>query len=137
MSKDNDVLYQCDLNPDVQVMVVFPESDRYEAVQPYFKEYGHAFTMIEQKTVVIDGKVVNEPWFTQDHLDVIEAHEVGHMVMNESGDHEDDEKRADWLGYHMLLEHGKDSAAEFHRQEYHARYGAYPEDEKTWEVKML
>ena len=61
MSKDNDVLYQCELNPDVQVMVVFPESERYETVQPYFEEYGHAFTMIKEKMVVIDGHVVNEP----------------------------------------------------------------------------
>jgi hypothetical protein len=125
------LVYRSKLDPSMTVVVVWPESDKYSVFDQIFQKAGHAFVWQEKRIVAIDGAVVDEPWFTKDHLMVIEAHELGHISAGHGPDaHGRDmkkEREADWAGYNLLVNAGEDSAASLHRQEYQARYQEFPE----------
>ena len=125
------LVYRSKLDPKMTVVVVWPESDKYEVFQQFFKNTGHAFVLQEKRIVAIDGAVVDESWFTKDHLMVIEAHELGHISAGHGPDAHgremQKEREADWMGYNLLVNAGEDSAAALHKQEYQARYGSFPE----------
>lgn len=114
------------LNSNLNAVIVFPLSENYDMLSPQFEKSGHAFLLHEQKTVVIDGDVVQEEWFTPEHLDVILAHELAHY----RADHAksgyvvcDVEKEADWLGCMILRHHGRPDSASLHDETYQERYG--------------
>ena len=46
------------------------------------RENGYAIfgEAVETPVAVIDGRLMEEPWFTSDHLLAIEAHELGHIL---------------------------------------------------------
>jgi hypothetical protein len=126
--------YKSHIDPAFDVLIIYPESSLYETVGSYFKTAGHAFLIHDKKMIVVDGTVIEEPWFSKDHLMVIEAHEVGHHIAGHSIDSSaipgpDMEKEADWIGHRILKEAGHHSASRLHRDEYKARYGIFPERE--------
>jgi hypothetical protein len=57
--------------------------------------------------MVVDGRLLREPWFTQDHMWAIEAHELGHIMTNS-----EDESTAEREGIKILQIAGLHSAAE-------------------------
>jgi len=118
-----------DLDPSMTVVVVYGEDPRYAQLAPVFDQKGHAF-LFSEDTIVVDGNALDEPWFSEDHLMVIQAHELGHKLAGHAGksDHSDPrmEKEADWLGYNILAQRGFSSAADLHEEEYEARYGTLP-----------
>jgi hypothetical protein len=55
---------------------------------------------------VVDGRLVEKPWFTKDHMLAIEAHEVGHIrKLSEV------ESVAEREGIRLLVQAGYSSAA--------------------------
>ena len=130
------------LDDTLQVVIVYPESEKYEMASQQFQSSGHAFLLHDMKTVVIDGTAVLESWFTMDHLLVIQAHELGHyraghsMQAHLAGSIEI-EMEADWIGYKLLLSKGETTAADLHREEYQFRYGNFPEaDSEKFNEKL-
>tara|TARA_Y100000593_G_scaffold25146_2_gene50151 strand:+ start:20355 stop:20780 length:426 start_codon:yes stop_codon:yes gene_type:complete len=131
--------FRSHIDASFNVMIVYPESSLYQDVKPQFEISGHAFLLHNQKTIVIDGKAVSEPWFLKEHLLVIQAHEVGHHLAGHAkhnGCSQLIEKEADWLGHKLLCQLDEVSAASLHRDEYHARYGLFPEDDKDIRKKI-
>ena len=135
-------LFHSPLDNSLQVVIVYPESEKYEMVLKQFHESGHAVLLHEANLMVVDGAAVLEPWFTMDHLLVIQAHELGHYRAGHSKTaHQaaelEIEMEADWLGYKLLIAKGEVSAADLHREEYQSRYGTDPEDDsEKFEEKL-
>ena len=135
MMAENELVFPSPLDPMLNVIIVYPDSDKYDQLISHFDRAGHAFLMHDANLMVIDGAAVDEPWFSEDHLLVIQAHEIGHYraghSKNDQVSHRDEkiEKEADWLGYNLLKSKGYGSAATLHHEEYYARYGTFPEDD--------
>ena len=125
------IVFTNDLDPSMNVIIVYPEDPRYDQVAPVFDQKGHAF-LAREDIMVVDGAALSEPWFTEDHLTVIQAHEFGHKLAghqkNERAAHNDPqlEREADWLGFNILRHRGMHSAADLHEEEYRSRYGSLP-----------
>lgn len=122
------------LQSDLSAIIVYPSNKNYANIKPQFEESGHAFLLYDQKLVVIDGEVVNEDWFTLDHLYVILAHELAHYRAEHAVKGPavcDVEKEADWLGCMILRSQGKESSSELHAEEYQARYGTNVDDDSS------
>jgi hypothetical protein len=144
MSTQNSTLvFESPLSEELQVMIVYPEAENYSMFESQFRTSGHAFLLHDLNTVVVDGKVVNEPWFTHDHLMVIQAHELGHYLAGHSKNSKvreylEIEKEADWLGCMLLKDKGYHDAMILHEQEYYCRYNSTPqEDSKKFEEKLV
>jgi hypothetical protein len=139
----NELTFPSDLDSRFTVAIIFPESDKYCMVTPLFSVMGHAFLLHERNMIVVDGGTVESDWFTGDHLLVIQAHEIGHQIANHAhflskGQNDDEEREADWLGYHLLLHKGFESAAELHKEEYMSRYHSDPSsDLSTMSEKLI
>jgi len=130
---DSEQVYQSEILPELTVVIIYPESERYALLSKQFEKSGHAFLLHDHNMMVVDGGAVGQSWFTPDHLLVIQAHEAGHYMAGHAGDahaarDEAIEREADWLGYNLLKQKGETSAADIHSQEYEARYDAPPAD---------
>jgi hypothetical protein len=90
----------CPLDPQVLVLVVEPQPglDRRFARSHAFSVYGN---QVAGPFIVIDARVTRESWFTEDHLLVLIAHELAHILRCSA-----DELQADLLALRLLLEHG-------------------------------
>ena len=123
----HEIVFTSDLDSSVVVAIIYPESSRYSMLSEMFSSRGHAFLLHDQKIIVIDGATVDEPWFSDDHLLVIQAHELGHLFAGHGksyteGSDRDIEKEADWLGIQLLKSHKKQTAYELHEEEFFERY---------------
>jgi hypothetical protein len=90
----------CPLDPQVLVMVLEPQPglDTRFARSHAFSVYGNS---VVGPFIVIDARITREPWFTEDHLLVLMAHELAHILRFSP-----DELQADLLALRLLLEHG-------------------------------
>jgi len=112
--------FRCPLDKDVVVIIVEKEDTEYEQVSERFKLGDHAFTIlgIDDQVIIVDGEVVKEDWFTDDHLVIIMAHELGHLRTNST-----DELTADQTGFDILIEYGApESIISLYAMEIQARY---------------
>ena len=112
-------IFDCPMDESVTVVVIDPSDYEYRKVESVFKQKGHAFTLLntDQRMIVIDGEVVNEEWFKEEHLDVIMAHELGHLHLNT-----EDEVEADFYGLELLHNGGFYTAFNLAFQEIQYRY---------------
>lgn len=62
---------------------------------------------VEMPMAVIDGRLLEEEWFTQNHILAIEAHELGHIRTNSTS-----EVDAEREGIRLLRENGHYEAAQ-------------------------
>ena len=143
MATDQDmIVFESPLDKNLQVMIVYPAAENYELLEPQFKTSGHAFLLHDLSMIIIDGAVVNESWFTLDHLMVIQAHELGHFLAGHGKNSQvreylDIEREADWLGCMLLKKKGYHNASILHEQEYYDRYDSTPAgDSKKFEEKL-
>jgi hypothetical protein len=129
---DSEHIFMNDLDPTMPVIILYPNSPKYEFFKDYFKNT-HAFNWLEKNVMFVDGHAVEQGWFTEDHLLVMQAHELGHKVAGhiekQQVDHRDPvlEREADWVGYNILKNRGYDSAAGLHETEFEIRYGVKPD----------
>ena len=143
MNAQGTLIFESPLNENLQVMIVYPDAKDYKIFESQFQVSGHAFLLHDFNTIVVDGSVVNEPWFTHDHLMVIQAHELGHYLAEHSKnsgtkEYLEIEKEADWLGCMLLKNKGYHDAWILHKEEYECRYNCTPqEDSKKFEEKLV
>lgn len=108
----------CPLDPRIQVVFVDPTE-----LGPTRLDQSHAFAVfgegIDEPFIVVDQRLLAEDWFTEDHLMVLLAHEVAHILCRSTN-----EKLADRVGMILLQRAGYDSAWELHRAEYETRLAA-------------
>ena len=90
----------CPLDPEILVLVLEPEGEleRRFASSHAFSVYGRG---VAGPFIVIDARVRRQPWFTEDHLLVLIAHELAHILRFSP-----DELQADLLAMRLLLERG-------------------------------
>ena len=129
-----EIVFHAIFDNRIKVIVIFPESPSYELLNDIFTKETHAFLLQDKNIIVINGQTVLEPWFTIDHLRMIEAHEVGHYLADhdptpDNTRNEIEEKEADYIGHYLLIKSNLSSAIILHRSEYRSRYGNYPEDD--------
>ena len=72
--------------------------------------HGFAFRPGGQPAVVLDGRIRREPWFTEDHMIAVEAHEVCHILLSST-----DEMETDSAAIMMLELQGLNAAAQLLR----------------------
>ena len=131
-NKETEVIYESELNPEFDVVILFPESTKYVYASEIFSDRGDAFILQEQKSIVVNGDIVDEPWFTDEHLLMLQARELGHYFANGAKPlpYRKSLKKAregDWLGHAILKKCGCANAATLHENEYYERYGVLPE----------
>jgi len=142
LPQDNNeaIIFDSHLDPDIQVIIAYPNFANYAMLKPQFLKSGSAFLLHDLRIIMVDGKVVDEPWFTFEHLLVIQAHEIGHFLAGHAMSSEflhDIEKEADWLGCMLLLNRGFKDAASLHEQEYYSRYNTTPyDDDKLYRERL-
>ncbi len=108
----------CPLDPSVGVIFVDPTE-----LGPTRLDNTHAFAVfgesVEEPFIVVDKRLLEQPWFTEDHLMVVLAHELAHILCRS-----ENEKLADRIGMMLLQRAGLDSAYMLHRAEYESRLAA-------------
>jgi hypothetical protein len=105
----------CPLDPEILVFIMEPEGalTRRFASSHAFSVYGSGAT---PPFIVIDASLQRRPWFTQDHLLVLIAHELAHILRRSP-----DELQADLLALRLLLEAGHLGAYALLREEHQRR----------------
>lgn len=117
-------VFECPFDKEVSVIIIYGDDAEYEQLAPHFEE-NIAFTPLgsELSLIVIDGKATEEEWFSDEHLLVVMAHEMGHIRNNSV-----DEMDADLTGFDLLADSGlSESAVSLYALEIQARYaGPHP-----------
>lgn len=85
-----------------------PVVDAMDSRESGFAVFGPA---VPVPVAVVDGRLFAEPWFTKNHLLAIEAHELGHIIKLS-----DDEPVAEREGIRLLVQSGKEKAADLLRE---------------------
>jgi hypothetical protein len=122
-------VFRCPLDESVTVVIPEKTDAEYKQVQEKFKEGNVAFTILgtEEKAIIVDGEALKEDWFTDDHLLVIMAHELGHLETNT-----ENELAADQAGFDILVGSGaSESAISLYAMEIQARYCVTQESLET------
>jgi hypothetical protein len=95
---------------DSKTIIVEIEAHDDGPIVDALKTRGHGYAIygesIEIPMMVIDGRLLDEVWCTQDHMWAIEAHELGHITTNSI-----DEAIAEKAGIKILENHKKFKAA--------------------------
>jgi hypothetical protein len=108
----------CPLDPSVNVIFVDPTD-----LGPTRLDVSHAFAVfgagVDEPFIVVDKRLLDQEWFTEDHLMVIFAHELAHILCRS-----ENEKLADRIGMMLLRRAGLSSAYELHQLEYENRLAA-------------
>lgn len=108
-------IWTCELDPEINIMVVNPESvEEWKALADEGRFSGtHGFCLFGEDIdpmIVMDSRVLEEEWFTEDHFLVIVAHELGHIRLETTN-----EEQADLYGIQLLEERGHVDAVALHR----------------------
>jgi tRNA nucleotidyltransferase/poly(A) polymerase len=70
-------IYKSKFDPNINVVILFKEDKIYDGARTIFdKEDNPVIIIPEQKTLMIDGEVVSQDWFTETHLIAIEKNGV-------------------------------------------------------------
>lgn len=112
-------VYTCQFDDEVTVIEVSKEDPEYAKAKEVFDTGTIAFTVLNANVnaMVIDAEVIKEEWFTDDHMEIVQAHEVGH-IHNDSSI----ELEADMTGLELVGELGSIDAFSLYVQEIQARY---------------
>jgi Zn-dependent protease with chaperone function len=112
-------VYQCMFDEDVTVIEVVKTDAEYAKAEAQFETGTYAFTVLgtDTKAMVIDGEWLKEDWVTDEHVQIVYAHEVGHIHNDSSNEIE-----ADMTGLEIVGTLGTDSAFNLYCKEIQARY---------------
>lgn len=85
----------------------------YEDLKSLFSEFGIAFSILNEKCVVIDCEQIKD--LTDEHVHAIEAHELGHYIAGhyKRDEKEDDEIEADRIAIELLVLSDMNEAADY------------------------
>jgi len=112
-------VYQCAFDEDVTVIEVVKTDAEYAQADEQFKLGTHAFTILgtDIKAMVIDGEWLKEDWVTDEHVQIVHAHELGHIHNDSSS-----ELEADMTGLELVGAMGSSSAFSLYCLEIQSRY---------------
>ena len=100
------IKYQSEFLPEIEIYVVFSEYPKYQDLIPLFDEYGYGFLVPDKNIILIDGEQLLELGINT--LKFIEAHEISHVILGHDGPrNHDDELDADLGAYILLKRYGK------------------------------
>ena len=117
------------IDPNTAIWNIFPTYKRFDFFEEQFDKLGHAFYSPEYNVVFLDQRIMNEDWYTENHLYVIVAHEYGHKLAKHQ--HSNDlqsEKEADYIGYHVLKSRNLIEASNILYDLFYDRYNIEIED---------
>jgi Zn-dependent peptidase ImmA (M78 family) len=124
MENENILIYPSQFDSQVNVMVIFPGHEKYDEMKPLFDEYGFGFIAPEESLVIINGDILgDDDDFDIDILRFIEAHELGHFMLEHNTRNPEDEKDADLYAYILLGGKGYDKAQEYLVDSFEERHG--------------
>ena len=96
---------------DGRTIVIEVESHDTGDYVDWLDSRGHGYAIfgegVQIPMAVVDGRLLENNWFTKNHLLAVEAHELGHIRMNS-----DEEEIAELEGIRLLREKGHDVAAD-------------------------
>ena len=116
--------YRSEFLNDVTVVVVFNDDPLYSQVKGFFDQYGFGFMVPGQNLMIIDGEILVGESDAKDILKFIEAHEVGHILLNHDGPrNEKDEINADLMALNLLIEKGYDKSIKILLDKFQERHG--------------
>ena len=124
MKKETQIEYSSEFLSDVTVVVVFNDDPLYSQVKGFFDQYGFGFMVPGQNLMIIDGEILVGESDAKDILKFIEAHEVGHILLNHDGPrNEKDEINADLMALNLLIEKGYDKSIKILLDKFQGRHG--------------
>ena len=113
-------LFESEFHKGVMVAVVDDMDYQYQILAPLFNEYGYGFVLPDQKLIFIEGT------HDKDVQKMVEAHEVGHIVMGHTGiKGPNDEAQADSWAIMNLRRRGYKAEADELQRNFKFRNG-YP-----------
>lgn len=89
----------------VKIKTIHEDSWDYEIWSPIFEENGYAIAILEDRTIVWDGKAKNA--LDKAEIEFVEAHEYSHIKLGEDAS----EAECDWLAIANLWKKGRKEAA--------------------------
>lgn len=118
--------YRNSLIDDKWLVYIIDEDDIwYNAFKQAFDKFGLAAGDLNNLTTYIDGKQFKAQELNEDHIRAIEAHEIGHYVLDHCAilseiniNEEQMEREADFAAYKILLKLKQKPAAELIKQRY-------------------
>jgi hypothetical protein len=111
-------IFESEFRKGVVVAVVDSGDYQYQQLAPLFNDYGYGFVAPDQKLIFIDGELPS------DVQKIVEAHEVGHIVMGHNGDKKpNDEVEADSWAILYLRKAGYSKEADRLTIEFKKRHG--------------
>jgi len=75
MNDENIVLYKSKHNPEVEIMVIYPEHESYDLIKENIFESKNVATIPEIKRVIIDGSKIKDKF----HLKILEKRECAKL----------------------------------------------------------
>jgi len=99
----------------IPILVIDPRD------RPSRFDSSHAFALfgqgVEVPLIVVDARILQAEWMTEDHLLVILAHETGHIQKQST-----EEREADERGLQLVKNAGYEAAYRIYQAEYESRY---------------
>jgi hypothetical protein len=98
---------------DWAVLFIGKNYDFYDDLKLLFSEFGIAFSILNEKCVIIDSEQIKD--LTDEHVHAIEAHELAHYLAGhyKRDEKEDDELEADRIAIELLELSGMHEAADY------------------------
>ena len=120
----NDIIaYRSKLDKNFSVYILYPEDgELYMKMKKVIPSGDIAFTNLNQKIIMIDGKQLNK--LSKDHLFFIEAHEIAHHRLKHKSTHGNatQELEADYGAYLLLAQFGLKNAMDLVKKYWTTRH---------------
>lgn len=127
--------YQSQFYSKVRIFIVYQEYSKYNQIKEVFDKYGYAFVMPEKNTVIIDGEILKKEE-NKYLLNLIEAHEVSHILLGHKGlKTKKEELEADTLSYHFLSENNYKNSLKLLIDNFENRHGQKFSEKKLKTLK--
>jgi hypothetical protein len=114
-------------------VITLEKSDQYyENFKSLFNQFGTGIGDLKNLSIYIDGEQVKKHQLTDNHIYAIEAHEIGHFILDHAAflseiniNEELLEREADFAAYNILLKYKFITAAKLIKQRYLEHYGEH------------
>lgn len=114
--------YQSQFLKSVTVFIVYEEYSKYNEIKKFFDKFGYAFVLPEKSTVIVDGEIIKKEE-NKYLLNLIEAHEVSHILLKHNGlKSKREEFDADTLSYHFLSENNYKNSINLLMENFESRH---------------
>lgn len=117
------VILESQFNPNIKVMVVFPDNEKYWELKPLFDDLGFGFVVPEENLVIIDGGIFDPENIDVDLLRFIEAHELAHIMLEHDTRNPEDEMDADLYAFILLGGKEYEEAQKYLTNSFEERHG--------------